>query len=198
MTHERCEIYGANRRRRGDLLERRHRPRAGLAGAAGQPGGAVRGRRPGRHHRAHHGGAAERGPRPAGHHREHRRRRRHDRRGAGRQGGARRLHAAAVGQRRARHQPDPLQAAALQRGGRLRARGAVFGIGAGPDRAQGFAGRARCPSSSPTPRPTRPRCSTAPPAPARARMSAPSCSTSPWAPRSRTCPIAAPGRRCRT
>src|SRR5262245_17386363 len=34
------------------------------------------------------------------------------------------------------------------------------------------------------PKPTRRRCSTAPPAPAPASISAPCCSTSPWAPRS--------------
>ena len=171
---------------------------AGLADAAGDDGRAVRRRRAGRYHRADSGGAPERGSGPAGHHRERRRRRRHDRRRARRQGRARRLYRAALGQRRARHQPDALQEAALQRGDRLRARRPVLGFRARADRAQGPSGEHAAASSSPTPRRTRRRCSTAPPAAARASISAPSCSTSPWAPRSRTCPIAAPGRRCRT
>ena len=56
----------------------------------------------------------------------------------------------------------------------------------------------RFPNSSPTPKPTRARCNTAPPGPARACTCARFCSTAPWAPRSRTCPIAARRRRCRT
>ncbi len=64
-------------------------------------GGALRRRRPGRHRGAHRGGADERTARPADGDRERRRRRRHDRLGARRQGRAGRLHRAAVGQRRA-------------------------------------------------------------------------------------------------
>jgi tripartite-type tricarboxylate transporter receptor subunit TctC len=55
----------------------------------------------------------------------------------------------------------------------------------------------RSPNSSLMPRPTRGRCNTARLGPARACTCAPFCST-PWAPRSRTCPIAARRRRCRT
>ena len=103
----------------------------------------------------------------------------------------------ALRQRRSRHQPDALQEAALQRGQRLRARRAVLGLGAGADHAQGSSRPTRCRNSSLTPRPTRERCNTARPGPARACTYAPSCSTSPWAPRSRMCPIAARRRRCR-
>ena len=114
---------------------------AKLADAADQPGRAVRGRRAGRHHRAHPRRAHERDPRPAAHHRECRRRRRHDRLAARRQVAARRLFAAAVGQRRPHHQPDALPAAALQRPDRFRARGAAFRLRAHPDHAAGFSGQ---------------------------------------------------------
>ena len=97
----------------------------------------------------------------------------------------------------ARHQPDALQAAALQCDHRLRAGGSVFGLGTRADRAQGLS-RQHAAEFIAYAKANRPRCSTARPAEAPARMSAPSCSTSRWAPRSRTCPIAARARRCRT
>ena len=51
---------------------------------------------------------------PAGHHRESRRRRRQHRRCAGGAGGGRWLHPAGLVNAAARHQPEPLQAVALQ------------------------------------------------------------------------------------
>ena len=90
--------------------------RAGLSEPPGHRGGALCRRRAGRHRGAHRRRADERTPRPADGDRERRRRRRHDRRGARRQGRARRLHRAALRQRRAGADPAALRAAALQPG----------------------------------------------------------------------------------
>ena len=54
--------------------------------------------------------------------------------------------------------PQLLRQAAVRSGRRFRARRAVQRFGARADRAQGFPGRTTSRSSSPTPRPTRPRC----------------------------------------
>ena len=176
----------------------RKRGRAGLADQADHHGGPLRGRRSGRHHRADHGGADVRTARPAGHRRESGRRRRHDGLRTRGEGHAGRLHPAVVGQRGARHQPDALQATALQRRHRLRAGRAVFGLGARADRAADVPGQYA--------RRVHRLCEGQPeqdavwlgrrrnPAP----TSAPSSWMSRWAPRSRMCPIAAPPRRCRT
>ena len=101
-------------------------------------------------------------------------------------------------QPRRRHQPDALQDAALQSAHRSRAGRADRRPADGAGRAQRPAGQQPARSSSPTPRRTRPRCSSARPAPARPAISTARCSTRRSASTSRTCRIAAAGRRCRT
>ena len=91
-----------------------------------------------------------------------------------------------------------LQEAALQCRDRLRAGRAGVGIAAHPDRAQGPAGEQSPGVHRLHRRRTRARCSTAPPASAPARTCPARCSTSRSASTSRTCPIAAKARRCRT
>ena len=169
-----------------------------LAQPAGHAGGALCGRRAGRHDRAHHRGAAERNSRPADGDRERRRRRRPDRHGPRRQGRARRLHRSAVGQRGAVAEPDLPQAIALRSDRRLRPCRAVLGFGARPDRAQGFSAERLQGVPDLREGRTRPRCNTARPARARAGTPARSCSTARSAPRSPTCPTAAPAPPCRT
>ena len=119
IDHANCDRFragpGAHRTAAG------HRAGADLSVAHGQRDRAVPGRRLGRRRRPHPGGEAQRDGRPAFHRREPRRRRfRHGRRQCGRQGRARRLHAAALGVD-PRHQPVPLQERALRRGERLHA-----------------------------------------------------------------------------
>ena len=91
---------------------------------------------------------------------------------------SRRLSAAA--RRRVAQRPSAAHAqeAALRRRDRFRAGGAGCRAAADPDHAQRHPGRQLARTSSPTPRPTRPRCSTARPAPAPARISPARCSTS--------------------
>ena len=148
--------------------------------------------------RPHPGPAHGRIARPERRRREYRRRRRDGGRRAGRPGGARRLH---VRDRQCGHprlQPDALQEAALQCGDRLHAGRARDRVAAHPDHPQGPAGQATCRSSSPTSRPTRARCSSARPASAPARTCPACCSTSRSGSTSRTCPIGARRRPCRT
>ena len=101
----------------------------------------VRCRRPDRRARPHGRAEDERSARPTGHHRECRRRRRHDRRPAGRAAPRGRLHHRARHRRHPRPEPDALQAPALQRGDGLHAGCADRGDPDGADRAQGPAGQ---------------------------------------------------------
>ena len=171
---------------------------AGVADASGDAGGAVRGRRPGRHRRAHHGGAAVGKPRPAGDRRERQRRRQHDGRQPRRQGGARRLHLPARQPQHAYLQPDPQQEADVRRRQPSSRRSRpLWRIPPSSWCARIFR-RRRSASSARSSAPTRASCNSPRRARARPRMSSAFCSTAPLASRSRTFPIAARRRRCRT
>ena len=100
-------------------------------------GGAVRGRRPDGHGRAHHGAKSQRNARAAGCHRERRRRRRHDRLAARCESAARRI---AVRARQRRHpcgELQPVEGSAVPSGEGLRAGRAVRQLVPGARGAQG-------------------------------------------------------------
>ena len=171
-----------------------------LANTPGHHGGAVPGWRSGRPcRRGSSRSVSSESLGPAGHHREYRRGRRHDRRGSGREVAAGRLDVRCSA-RKATHTfsqmiykkplydavKDFAPVAVVVENSKLLLTRKDFPV------------NNRCRSSSPTPRPTRPSCNTARPAPARRRMSPACCSTTRSASTSRTCPIAAPRRRCRT
>ena len=85
------------------------------------PRGAVPGRRRRRHRRPHRRREIVHCSPAAGHHRQSRQRRRHPGRARGREGGARRLHAAARPHRHDLHQSQPLRQCGLRPAHRLRA-----------------------------------------------------------------------------
>ena len=177
----------------------RRRPDDALPVAADQADRAACARRQLGHVRPHPGAEAVRAARPAGRGREPRRRRRHGGQRAGRQIGARRLHAGRGRQRHARHRAHAVRRQAALR--RLQGFHADHAGGHLPDRDHDppVGAGARTPRSSwRWPRASRASSPIRPPARATARISPWSCS----APRRAgwtwcTCPTRAARRPCR-